>query len=339
MPRAFVLVTALPPTMGHLHLIQFAQSLAPTRVIVSTQPSEPYPMLRYQAIAEATDLSDGNNFAEWFNQEIEQNPEAPDFWDRWREIFEGYDFRPGDYIVASEPYGQRLAEELGGVFMPYDLHRSITPIKATPVRHRPIDLFTDMIPEFRKHFVSRVTIFGAESCGKTTLAQELAEYWKAPWLFEWARPYLEAVGSDLTREKMVNIWKGQRALQQSASNLIDSPVVFQDTDLFSTVGYWDAHPELESTPLGLVAHASESKSDLYLITPSNIPFEQDPLRYGGDVRELPDEYWIQLCEDNKLNYRVLTNSSRVGRVVEASEHVAKLLHDRLDFRYERKHNG
>jgi HTH-type transcriptional repressor of NAD biosynthesis genes len=334
MQRAFVLMTALPPTLGHLRLIQFSQKLAPTTVIVSTQPSEPYPSRRYLTIKQSVDCD-----VQWFNMEIEQNPEAEGFWDLWRHIFDDHGFKPGDYIVASEPYGQRLAEELGGVFMPYDLHRTITPVKATPVRHRPIDLFTDMIPEFRKHFVSRVTIFGAESCGKTTLTRDLAEYWKAPWLFEWARPYLEAVGAELTWEKMMNIWHGQRALQESSRNLIDSPVLFQDTDLFSTVGYWDAHEhELGSTPLGLAAHASEGRSDLYLIAPSNIPFEEDQLRYGGFERELPDKYWIDMCEEQGLNYRVLTSSSRTGRVVEASDHVAALLHNRLDFRYERSYN-
>lgn len=222
--------------------------------------------------------------------------------------------------------------------MPYDLHRTITPVKATPVRHRPIDLFTDMIPEFRKHFVSRVTIFGAESCGKTTLTRELAKYWDAPWLFEWARPYLEAVGADLTRDKMKAIRRGQYALQKSADNLIDSPVIFQDTDLFSTIGYWGAHPELGEVPHELILDANFTKSNLYLITQSNIPFEEDPLRYGGTERELPDEFWIQMCEDEGLNYKVLTGTSVAARLVEASDHVADLLHKRLDFRYERKHN-
>src|SRR5690349_14308267 len=127
MARAFVLMTAMPPTMGHLHLIQFAQALAPTTVIVSTQPSEPYPSRRYLSILNALtnrSIPDPNLEVMWFNREIEQNPEAPGFWDMWRKIFEGYGFQPGDYIVASETYGQRLAEELGGVFMPYDLHRT-----------------------------------------------------------------------------------------------------------------------------------------------------------------------------------------------------------------------
>jgi len=335
MPRAFVLMTALPPTKGHLHLIQFAQALGPTTVIVSTQPSEPYPDLRFDAIRDATK----DVLVRHFNREIEQNPEAPGFWDMWRNIMYGFGFQKGDYVVASEPYGQRLAEEIGGVFMPYDLHRSIYPCKATNVRFDPIAKWDDMIPQFRKHFVSRVTIFGAESCGKTTLTQDLAKWYAAPWLFEWARPYLEAVGADLTTEKMEAIWKGQRALQDHARYLDDGPVIFQDTDLFSTVGYWEAHFELGPTPSILVDDAKDHASDLYIITQSNIPFEEDQLRYGGDERELPDQYWIDMCEREGLNYVVLTASDRADRLWEAKDHIDKLLTEKLDtLYYERKNN-
>ena len=54
------------------------------------------------------------------------------------------------------------------------------------------------------------------------------------------------------------------------------------------------------------------KSDLYIVTRSNIPFEADPLRYGGDKREGSDEYWIDICNQYKLNYIVLgTNDPRL----------------------------
>jgi HTH-type transcriptional repressor of NAD biosynthesis genes len=339
MARAFVLMTALPPTIGHLRLIEFAERLAPTTVIVSTQPSEPFGFKRYNSILHTMRNNDSVEI-EWFNKEIEQNPEAPGFWDMWRKIFAEYDFHKGDYIVASEPYGKRLAEELDGVFLPYDMNRSITPVKATRVRNTPIGRWNEMIPEFRKNFVQRVTIFGAESTGKTTLAQDLAENFDAPWLFEWARPYLETVGNEITYDKMDRIHQGQLALQQSASSLVDSPVIFQDTDLFSTVGYWGLWDK-DRNINPLILDAVDNKSDLYLITQSNIPFEPDPLRYGGDEREGSDEYWINICKFFGLKYRVLTSSSRDGRVEQARNYVNDLFIDNIinPLRYERTFNG
>lgn len=274
-----------------------------------------------------------------FNLEIEQNPEAPGFWEMWNAIFVGFGYRKGDYIVASEPYGQKLAEKLGGIFMPYDLNRSIAPIKATYVRNNPFERWNDMIPEFRRHFVQRVTIFGAESVGKTTMSDDLAHNYMAPWLFEWARPYLEAIGPEVTDEKMHAIHKGQLALQKSASHLDDAPVIFQDTDLFSTVGYWKLWKG--KAPVDLVADAINTKSDLYLIPQSNIPFEADPLRYGGDKRESPDSFWIKVCEDYNLNYRILTESGPSARLYEAARHVDDLLEENIysKLRYERTFNG
>jgi len=298
-------------------------------------------MERYKAIKEA--ISGQGVMAMLYNREIEQNPEAPGFWQTWRDIFYQYGFSEGDYIVASEPYGQRLAEELGGVFMPYDLNRSIDPIKATPVRNDPLTLWRwrDMVPEFRKYVMQRVTIFGAESCGKTTLSQDLAVEYNSRWLFEWARPYLEAVGAEVTDEKMYAIHKGQLALQQHGRwNVTDAPVLFQDTDLFSTVGYWNLwKPEHNINEL--ILDAADNKSQLYLIAPSNIPFEADPLRYGGHERESADQFWIDLCKSYGLNYRVLTSSDRVGRVKEAGKYIHELLDDNIvqPLHYERTFNG
>jgi len=56
-----------------------------------------------------------------------------------------------------------------------------------------------------------------------------------------------------------------------------------------------------------------------LITRGNIPFEADPLRYGGDVRETSDAYWIALAERFGLPYRVIESTSAEDRLAEARE--------------------
>jgi len=328
-----VLMTALPPTLGHLHLIQFSEALAPTTVIVSTQPDEPYPFDRYNSIRDS--VSD-NVEVVWFNETIEQNAEAPGFWDMWRKIMTDRGFKAGDYIVASEPYGMRLAQELGGVFMPYDMNRDIAPIKATGVRNDTFNNWHLMIPNFRRLFVQTVTFFGAESTGKTTLSKEIAKRLDCIWMPEWARPYLETVSTEITTESMTAIWKGQEALQQHALNFHETPFIIQDTDLFSTVGNWDFWDM--NTPQELVDSACLNKSDLYLITQSNIPFEQDPIRYGGDKRESDDKYWIDLCERYDLNYQVI-ESVRLGpRIEEAHMRMVFHFEDKVNLKYDRKFN-
>lgn len=171
-----------------------------------------------------------------------------------------------------------------------------------------------------------ITVFGAESVGKTTLSRELAKRLGANWRCEFARPYLESTGFGITRHTMRAIWDGQRTLQESAKHTAYDSIV-QDTDLFSTVGYWQLPhitPTIGQCPSRLIQDAKALQSDLYLVLRSNIPFEQDPLRYGGDVRESNDTYWINLCEKYKLPYIVINASDRNERTEESLAAIATL---------------
>ena len=318
-------MTAMPPTTGHLQLMQFANQLAPGRTIViaCTQPHEPMPFERIVALKAAAKRCGMQHVTiEHLHKTLEQDPAEPGFWDMWRDLMLGYGVKPQDYIVTSERYGQKLAEITGAQFFPYDIARSINPAKATPVRDDPLAHFADILPEFQNHLRTTITIFGAESTGKTTLSRQLAEELNGHWLFEYARPYLENTVNEITPRSMTAIWKGQAALQHHARNLHDKPFVIQDTDLYSTVGYWQ-FPHWQETigacPDGLRADAQALQSDLYIVTQSNIPFEADPLRYGGDTREGSDEYWVNICEQYHLPYIVLNSRGRTERLQEAKQ--------------------
>lgn len=311
----------MPPTTGHLQLIQFASRLKnviTTDVLVCTQPFEPFPRERVNALIYATRGMYGVRILV-YSKEIEQNPDAPGFWETWRDILKTNRVGHNTVIVSSEPYGKKLADLMGAKFMPYDIDRQLNPVKATEIREDPAKHFNQILPEFRRHLQTKVTIFGAESTGKTTLAKELARAYKCPWTFEYARPYLENTVNEITISSMKDIWSGQAALQKQAS-LLPSSLVIQDTDLYSTVGYWEL-PHWEETlgrcPEDLYGDAKDLRSDLYIVCPSNIPFEQDPLRYGGDHREGSDAYWIGVCERYGLPYFVLQSPEKIGRAGEA----------------------
>jgi HTH-type transcriptional regulator, transcriptional repressor of NAD biosynthesis genes len=330
MAKAFVLVTAMPPTTGHLQLIQFASLLASEMCIVlTTQPHEPFPHERAKALRSAIKNRRLTNVKLiHYTKTIEQNPAAPGFWEMWRKLMFEFGARPGDIIVASEAYGKKLAEICKTEFFPYDIGRELNPAKATSIRDKPFQHFAEIIPEFQPYLRTTVTIFGAESTGKTTLSRQLAKELNGHWLFEYARPYLENTVNEITVRSMTAIWKGQAALQKQArQNFTDKPFIVQDTDLFSTVGYWQFphwHAAIGDCPPGLIADAHALKSDIYIITRSNIPFEQDPLRYGGDRREGSDEYWVNVCETNNLPHIVLNSNNPTKRLQQALAIVQKI---------------
>jgi NadR type nicotinamide-nucleotide adenylyltransferase len=323
-------MTAMPPTTGHLQLIQFANLLADNGVVVilNTQPHEPMVNERVSALKQAIvnrGLKDVT--IKHYRKTIEQDPKAPGFWNMWRRLLKNYGVTAQDYIVASEPYGQRLAEITGAQFFPYDIDRSLNAAKATPIRDNPLEHFVEILPEFQPHLHTTVTIFGAESTGKTTLSRQLAKALGGYFLFEYARPYLERTINEITPRSMTAIWKGQAALQKQAVNLPDKPYIIQDTDLFSTVGYWQFphwQSKLGACPKRLINDALKLKSDLYIVTKSNIPFEPDPLRYGGNVREGSDEYWLNICKLYDLPHIVLESKNLPARLHQAENAIRKV---------------
>src|SRR5664279_4323774 len=173
MAKSFVLMTAMPPTTGHLQLLHFANLLGHDGcvLIICTQPHEPFAAERVAALQQALRHAQFSNVTlKHIDKAMEQNPAADGFWDMWRDILVGYGITANDYIVSSETYGKKLAEITGAQFFPYDIDRSINPVKATPIRNAPLAHFNHIIPEFRKYISATVTIFGAESTGKTTLS-------------------------------------------------------------------------------------------------------------------------------------------------------------------------
>ena len=173
---------------------------------------------------------------------------------------------------------------------------------------------------------SRITFLGSESTGKTTLSYEMYKIYgdTSVWTYEFARPYLEKFGArELRHSDMHIIWKAQAVLQDMADLTGAGDYIFQDTDLFATLGYWrfwDPHWNAKS----LAEDAVARKSDFYFITQSNIPFESDPLRYGGDKRELNDRLWVNLCEEFNLPFHVIQSSTLEERIAEVEDKIEEL---------------
>jgi NadR type nicotinamide-nucleotide adenylyltransferase len=325
LPNAVVLMTALPPTIGHAALIDFASNFiglnygGKVTVLLNTRDCEPIPGKdRYLAISNyARTVTHKNVLVNWYHGDVPQNPsEHPDFWNVWRElVIKETGIGKTDFIIASESYGVKLAEVIGCKFIPFDPDRTAIESRGTEVRHQPFLYYNRLMPTMRKNFRKTVTIFGPESCGKTTMAKAVADAMGiGGWLPEWARPYLEMVGPEITGEKMATIVEGQHALQVGAQDALRYPITIQDTDLFSTVGYYRLWAGSCDAEVEILAEAN--KSDLYIVMNDRIPFEPDPLRYGGNVRETKMDFWTDLLDEFELPYHVVKATERYEQLVE-----------------------
>lgn len=313
MPNAYILMAALPPTQGHIDLINFAKHLGShTTVLMVTRGSEPYQEERLEALRERFTQEPRVTVTPLHRDglEAEGNP-------YWAAVLRAHGFAEGDYLVASETWGEEIAAMLDGFFHPYDLDREIRYTRATNIREDIVAHWEWLIPEFQRKLQKRIVIFGAESTGKSTLTKALAAATpNSVAVFEYARPLLE-IDPALTVESMTAIWRGQKALQLAVSEMSPVPrVVFLDTDLYSTLGYWEFW-EPPTIPEGLSLDAKELMADFYIQTNSNIPFEVDPIRYGGTEREQSDDYWEAVLQRYGAPYAKLEATEPEARLHEA----------------------
>lgn len=315
MAKAIVLMTALVPTIGHKYLIDFAFKLneitglaSTVHVIVGTLDREPVPGFR-RVNALRRSLYHSHIQLHHLDRDVPQEPsEHPDFWNVWRDIVLELvgEVNPDDCIVASELYGIEMAKVLGCKFMPCNIYREILPIKGSDVRKDILGNFDKILPEFQPYLRKTVTIFGPESCGKTTMSKRLAKDLNGWFVPEWAREYLEVCGTEITNAKMAAIVDGQFASQKTVQELSGKPWIFQDTDLLSTIGYYRLWGGSDHDNKDIVTKKFEkSKSDLYVVMSDQIPFEEDPIRYGGTKRESNCQFWIDLLEEFGCPYVVV----------------------------------
>lgn len=312
MTSNYILMSALPPTTGHADLINFSANQGKTTVIAVTREPEPYQTERIQALRETFTNNPTVTIKNYHLPGL-----GPETDEHWYQVLRNYGFQPGDNLVGSEHWCQQFARELSGTWLSYDVDRVIRYTRATEVRQAIYKNWEQILPAFQKKINKRVVLFGAESVGKTTMTRLLnAAVPHSRMTPEYARGYLEGNGSQLTPKKMFDIFRGQESIQRVAYNVNPvPPVLFMDTDLFSTVGYWDFWKP-GTTPVELVEAAIELKADYYCLLNSNIPFERNELRYGGNKREKDDDYWRGVLEGYGLNIIDIKSTSLEGRCEE-----------------------
>lgn len=314
MKNAIILMTALLPTTGHSDLINFAKNLPNTKVhvLVNDRTFEPLPGgIRVEALKKSF-LNNENVIIKYStNDNAPQSPSDMQngFWEWWKnEINKNFpNVKEWDYVVASESYGKNVARSLQADFIPYDISRFHNNIKGSVVREDIWNNWNSILSVIRRELLFKAVMFGQESVGKTTLSAEVSKNLQVPWVVEYARPYLEEVGEELSMAKMQNIHHGQKALQDFFYDKASHPTLIFDTDLFSTIGYYRIMNE--KVPERLVKHALSLKADMYYLLPDNIPLIKDPLRYGGDKRESSFGFWVNLLEEFDQKYCIVPYGS------------------------------
>ncbi len=128
----------------------------------------------------------------------------------------------------------------------------------------------------------KIVITGPESTGKTALARSLATHFRAPFVPEFARSYLEEHGPSYVEKDLLTIAQGQVVAEERVVKGLP-PLVVCDTDLL-TIRIWSEEKYGRCHPW-IVQQTEQRPYDLWLLCKPDLPWAPDPLRENPDDRD------------------------------------------------------
>jgi len=164
----------------------------------------------------------------------------------------------------------------------------------------------------------KIAIIGPESTGKTELARDLAEFFKSPWVAEYARDYIENLSRPYTYDDVCNIALKQIEQEKSFENdQSDSDFVFFDTDLIITKVWFEYKYKI--VPVFLTKQLKRGFFDLYLLCAPDLAWEFDPVREHGTDRDFFFNWYKSEIEQTNKPYVIVNGlgSLRIQHAIEA----------------------
>ncbi len=159
----------------------------------------------------------------------------------------------------------------------------------------------------QKTNIIKIALFGPESTGKTTLAKQLADYYKTEWVPEFARDYLQEKWEEnkhiCVADDMMPIAYGQTALEneklENANKYLFCDTNLMVTKVFSEMYYGFCDPLLNEAAL-------KHEYDLFFLTDIDVPWEKDDIRDTPEGRETVFSVFKQTLIDTKKPFITLS---------------------------------
>jgi len=148
----------------------------------------------------------------------------------------------------------------------------------------------------------KIVVTGPESSGKTSLAQQLAENLRAPWVPEFARPYVEWLGRPYERKDLKSIARGQSLWENWYASQA-GPYLVCDTD-WTVLQIWEKY-RFDGATTWQQGYLPAAPADLYFLCAPDFPWKHDPLREHPEEQEALFEMYLKLLEEKGLSFRIL----------------------------------
>ncbi len=161
---------------------------------------------------------------------------------------------------------------------------------------------------------TKIAILGPECTGKTTLALQLANYYKGIWVPEYAREYVSNLKRKYNYYDVEHIAKVQ--YHQINDEYPEANYVFFDTELIITRVWFEV--VYQKIPQWLDDAIKNQPFKIYLLTDNSIPWTPEPVREnGGVMREVLFKKYENYLQSYGFNYRIVTglNSLRLQNAI------------------------
>jgi NadR type nicotinamide-nucleotide adenylyltransferase len=335
-----------PPHAGHHHLVRAASRGAErVTVVVMAATVESLSLADRVRWMREVHATDDNVTVTGIFDDHPVDYESDEIWrahvDLMEQAARAVTREPVDAVFTSETYGDELARRLGVRHFAVDPGRATQPISGTAIREDPVQNWGALAPCVRAHLAFRVVLVGAESTGKTTLAESLADCLRerggafagASWVPEVGREVTErklaALGPEAAMdavewrtEDFVDIAREQAAREHAAAR-DGAPVLVCDTDAFATSIWHERYRGERSARVE--AEGAVAPYHLYLLTHhEDVPFHQDGLRDGEHLRAWMTERFVQRLEEDGRLWR-WARGSRDERAAAALREIDALL--------------
>lgn len=316
-----------PPHRGHKHLIDSArQQVDRLVVLLPHHVSQKIP---------------GETRKAWLEEihpdcEIHLVPDSlPDDSKLWADFTLAHLGRVPDVVFSSEDYGPRYAAFMGCRHVMIDRDRRAVPVSGTTVRAAPLDHLDFLEPCVRAYFVRRVVLIGAESTGKTTLAEQLAQCFATSWVPEYGREYWERKVAGLnmdgplppfTSEEFLHIATEQQRREEAAARSANR-VLICDTNAFATGTWHERYMKHRSPEVDAIGR--RDRVHLYLLAEPDFPFVQDGFRDGEAIRNWMHQRFVEQLAGGDTPLLRITGPPE-QRIEQAAAAVSNLLARRFD---------
>jgi NadR type nicotinamide-nucleotide adenylyltransferase len=189
------------------------------------------------------------------------------------------------HFISSEWYGEHMAKSLDAINIIIDQERQRVPVSGTMVREWPFQWRRSLHPIVYKDLVKKVVFLGAESTGKSTMAEYMASKYATKYMHEYGRQYWQTynIKGRLNPDQLCNIAMGHVDHEE---RLIDDSdrYLFVDTNAITTYMF-AMHYHGSALPyLVDMAKKAETRYDLTFLCGDDIPYHEDGTREGDEHR-------------------------------------------------------